>query len=137
MVTVDLGGTTLGAGTYRLINYFGTLTGSFASTPVILNGSTTQSAIIGQNIPGQINLIVGTPAPLGFDGVVRSGMNLIFSDVGGQAGSNYLMLVSTNLAQPLSGWTPVLTNTFDGSGNFNFTNPMGQEQQIFYTIRPQ
>jgi hypothetical protein len=37
---------------------------------------------------------------------------------------HYAVLTSTNLAAPLSNWTPIVTNPFDGSGTFNYTNPI-------------
>jgi autotransporter-associated beta strand protein len=134
-ITVDLGGTTLGVGTYRLLNYSGTMTGSFNSTPVIVNGSTTQVATLDQTTPHQINLVVGNPVQPGFGGVVRAGSDLIFSGSGGQAGSSYSVLASTNPSLPLSNWTPVTTNTFDVNGNFNFTNAMSPLQPGFFIIK--
>jgi alpha-L-fucosidase len=35
----------------------------------------------------------------------------------------YTCQTSSNLAMPASNWTRLLTNQFDESGNFNFTNP--------------
>jgi len=51
-----------------------------------------------------------------------SGTNLIFNGLGGSPGSNYVMLASTNLALPLANWSALTTNTFDGSGQFHYTN---------------
>ena len=34
----------------------------------------------------------------------------------------YFVLTSTNVAAPLANWTPMLTNQFNGGGNFSFTN---------------
>ena len=51
-----------------------------------------------------------------------SGTNLIFASTNGVAGGPYMLLASANVSLPLSEWTPMLTNNFDGSGNFNFTN---------------
>ncbi|HSY19388.1 MAG TPA: hypothetical protein VK815_13685 [Candidatus Acidoferrales bacterium] len=48
---------------------------------------------------------------------------LIFSGTNGNAGAQYHVLASTNLALALSNWTVIATNNFDGNGNFNFTNP--------------
>ncbi len=47
---------------------------------------------------------------------------LVLSGTGGITNGSYYILVSTNLAAPLANWTRLLTNQFDGSGNFNFTN---------------
>jgi autotransporter-associated beta strand protein/parallel beta-helix repeat protein len=53
-----------------------------------------------------------------------SGTNLIFNGTNGTSGGNYYLLASTNLALPLAQWPAIATNSFDGSGNFNFTNPL-------------
>jgi uncharacterized repeat protein (TIGR03803 family) len=50
-----------------------------------------------------------------------SGPNLILSGGGAWPGKNLLVLMSTNLLQPLSQWTAVATNAPDSSGNFNLT----------------
>lgn len=49
------------------------------------------------------------------------GNNLIISGRDGMAGLAYLTLTSTNLAAPMSQWTPVATNVLSVSGNFSFT----------------
>ena len=42
----------------------------------------------------------------------------------------------TNLALPLTNWTRLLTNQFDNSGNFNFTNPMDTNAlQNYYLLQ--
>ena len=47
-----------------------------------------------------------------------------------------IVLASTNLGLPLSNWTRLLTNQFDGSGNFNFTNAPGTNApQSFYLLQ--
>jgi hypothetical protein len=33
-----------------------------------------------------------------------------------------VVLASTNLALPLANWSALTTNTFDGSGQFHYTN---------------
>ena len=49
------------------------------------------------------------------------GPNLVLAGGGASPGQNLLVLMSTNLLQPLSRWTPVATNAPDSSGNFNVT----------------
>jgi hypothetical protein len=57
-----------------------------------------------------------------------SGLNYNSGSIG-FSGSNgapfitYRILNSTNVANPITNWFPVWTNTFDGSGNFNVTLP--------------
>ena len=50
-----------------------------------------------------------------------SGTGLSMAGVGGSPDVNFILLSSTNIALPLAQWTPVVTNTFDDGGNFNFT----------------
>jgi hypothetical protein len=55
---------------------------------------------------------------------------------GGPANADYVVLTSTNLATPLSQWTPVLTNHFDDHGDFGFTNALNLNwPQSFYLLR--
>ena len=56
---------------------------------------------------------------------------------GGVTNGNYYVLTSTNLAAPLTNWARLLTNQFDGSGNFNFTNPLGVNTQSFFLLQLQ
>jgi hypothetical protein len=67
-----------------------------------------------------------------------SGSSLIFSGTNGVANSNYVVLVSTNVATPLTSWTPLVTNAFDANGAFHVTNIIspGNPQQ-FYRIQLQ
>ena len=56
--------------------------------------------------------------------VTFSGGNLILhgtNNNGGQTG-RYTVLTSTNLTIPLSGWTPLVTNSFNADGTFDYTN---------------
>jgi autotransporter-associated beta strand protein len=75
-------------------------------------------------------------APPVFSAATISGSSLILSGTGGAPGGTYFVLVSTNVTLPAANWTPVATNVFDGSGNFNFTNAIsaGVPQQ-FYLLR--
>jgi len=56
----------------------------------------------------------------------------------GLAGGPVIVLTTTNIALPVSAWTPVTTNAFDGSGNYGETitvNPSLQQQ--FYMLKVQ
>jgi uncharacterized repeat protein (TIGR03803 family) len=61
------------------------------------------------------------PANPGISSVSRTGANLILSSTNGQSGGIYYVLTTTNLALPLSQWTPVATNIPSASGNFSIT----------------
>jgi len=54
-------------------------------------------------------------------GITLSGANLVLNGIDGQSGRTYYVLTSTNLALPLSQWTPVATNVLSANGNFTIT----------------
>ena len=97
---------------------YGSFTGSFTSLGL-------PSAVSWQSSYGSTNftLIAGSGSPQ-FGSFNLSGTNLIFNGNGGAPGSNYVVLASTNLTQPLTNWLPLTTNIFDGSGQFYYTNPV-------------
>ena len=101
--------------TFNVISY-GSFTGNFISLGL-------PSAVSWQPNYGSTNftLVAGSPKPQ-FGTFNLSGTNLIFSGIGGPPGSNYIILASTNLTLPLTNWSALTTNTFDGSGQFNYSN---------------
>jgi autotransporter-associated beta strand protein len=88
-------------------------------------GTNTVSLVV--NGPGgsgtntQVNYIVVKSRPV-LGKPVLSGNSLILSGVNGPAGQQYRILSTTNVALPLSGWTPVYTNTFNADGSYGYTN---------------
>jgi hypothetical protein len=76
--------------------------------------------------------ISAVPVP-GISGVSLSGTDIVLSATNGVAGGTYYVFSSTNLALPLSQWTPVATNVLSGSGNFTttVTNANTTAQQFF------
>jgi polygalacturonase len=124
-----------GAGKYTLFAY----SGSFSGNPVL----GTTPAIAGYtysltNAPGQLQLLVQAPAPPSppsFGSVHSTVSGLVMSGSGGTTNGTYYVLTSTNVALPVSQWTPVATNVFDGSGNFIFTNAINSNaSQAFYLL---
>jgi hypothetical protein len=81
---------------------------------------------------GLLAVMLGAVAPQ-FAPVAFQGTNLIFSGSGGAAWAGYSVLASTNLVIPMTNWGVVATGTFDGVGNFVFTNNVapGTPQQFF------
>jgi autotransporter-associated beta strand protein len=71
--------------------------------------------------------------------VAVSGSTLTFSATNGVAGGQYVLLQTTNLSPPIV-WTPVFTNTFDGSGNIvNLSTNIitaGKHAQFFNVSQP-
>ncbi len=60
------------------------------------------------------------PQP-GILSVSLSGTSLVLNGFNGASGGKYYVLMSTNLALPLSQWTRVATNVLSASGNFTIT----------------
>lgn len=66
------------------------------------------------------------------------GADLVVNAVGGRAGSNYVMLATTNVALPMSSWTPIRTNQFGVFGECSVTNAFntGVPEQYFRVQTP-
>jgi len=134
---LNISGTPLAAGNsfhiFSAASYSGSFTGGIVPAtpgPGLVWDKTQLSA-------GTINVITGTSQPVSSSSSV-SGSNFIFSGTNGPAGSNYVVLVSTNIATPLTNWTPVLTNTFDINGAFHVTNAINPAAgRGFYLLKVQ
>ncbi|HXR06513.1 MAG TPA: choice-of-anchor tandem repeat GloVer-containing protein [Candidatus Acidoferrum sp.] len=73
-------------------------------------------------------------------GLTLSGTNLVVNGNYGASGTTYRVLMSTNLALPLSQWTPVVTNVLNASGNFTITATNAVDPnapQRFYILKMQ
>jgi hypothetical protein len=83
---------------------------------------------------GNISVGIETPPVIGNVSIV--GGRLVLNGSGGITNGTYYLLTSTNIAAPLTEWTPLQTNQFDGSGSFNFTIPINQNSaQSFYLLK--
>ena len=72
---------------------------------------------------GTIAVFSTAPAtPPVFNSVTASGSNLVMSGTNGPANTAYYVLTSTNVVLPMTNWSRLATNNFNGSGGFNFTN---------------
>jgi len=87
------------------------------------------------NTSGTLSVVVITKPVIGT--VSISGGGLALAGTGGVANANFYLLGSTNLSTPLINWTRLLTNHFDNSGNFNFSNSCGTSSQNFYLLQLQ
>ena len=59
--------------------------------------------------------------------IFRDGPNMVIVGTGGSPGGTCHIMVSTNVALPVSQWTPVATSLFDGSGSFRYTNAINAD----------
>jgi len=128
-VTLNNGYVPANGTTFDVLSY-GSFTGSFSSLGL-------PAAVSWQSNYGVTNfsLVAGTGSGSPHFGIVKLlGTNLIFDGTGGEAGSNYVILASTNLALPLTEWTALLTNAFDGTGQFQYTNTASPANRQEYFI---
>jgi autotransporter-associated beta strand protein len=117
-------------GTLTVTNLAGTLTTSDTFTLFNPGASASNFAnIAGSPGPGLkytftngvLGVAIGTkPAPH-ITSVSLSGTTLKISGTNGAPSGQYVLLGSTNVALPLSQWTPLLTNFFDVNGNINLS----------------
>jgi autotransporter-associated beta strand protein len=133
LIVTNIGAAPLTSGnSFKLFNA-ATYTGAFSK--VILP---SLSAGLGWNTNslnsgGTLSVVVVNKPFIVSAAVSSDGFEL--AGTGGVANANYYLLGSTNLAAPLTNWTRLLTNQFDGNGNFNFTNPIGNDPQSFYFLQ--
>ncbi len=81
-------------------------------------------------------MALNTKPVIGSISITGNGLGL--SGTGGVGNAYYVLLGATNLAITPGNWTPLLTNQFDGSGNFNFTtNATTGGAQNFYRLQLQ
>ena len=98
--------------------------GSFTSVtlPQLWPGQSWNTNDLAVN--GTIRVIGSADPEVSFAPAVVSGGNLTITGSGGLAGAFYYVLTSGDIALPATNWTPLVTNMFDGSGNFSFSDPI-------------
>jgi len=70
--------------------------------------------------------------------VSYDGINLMLTSAGGIPGSGLAIVSSTNVDAPLDSWATVLTDVYDGSGNYVTYIPVDPgTPKLFYAIRAQ
>ena len=79
--------------------------------------------------------VTNPPTPV-ITSALKSGTNLFFNASNGSANGVYRILFTTNLALPVTQWTPVYTNTFNAGGGFRVTNVINPTKSSgFYQIK--
>jgi fibronectin-binding autotransporter adhesin len=79
--------------------------------------------------------VVSVPVPV-INSAFISGTNIVLAGTNGYPSDGYVLLSSTNVALPITNWTHVLTNSYDGSGNFSVTNAITTNvPQQFYLLQ--
>jgi fibronectin-binding autotransporter adhesin len=136
-VNIQLSGTALTAGTsFPLISY----TGASPSGALHFIPPYGFSGSLSDNGTGLISVtLTAVTEPAGITGISVSGPALTITATNGLANGQFTLLESTNLLLPLSQWTPVLTNDFDGSGDLNLTtNVVNQHnaEEFYILVQP-
>ncbi|HEX3717752.1 MAG TPA: autotransporter-associated beta strand repeat-containing protein [Verrucomicrobiae bacterium] len=140
LVLTNLSGSLAAGDTFTLFNAPGGYSGAFASVgprpnyPAFgLSWNTNNLAL-----NGSISVVAATvpPSPR-ITGVSLSGTTLLIQGSNGIPNESFVLLESTNVAMPLPGWVPVLTNTFDGSGDFSLSVATTNSPQEFFTLQMQ
>jgi hypothetical protein len=133
LYVMNLSGTLAPGDSFKLFNA-STYHGSFITTslPALSTGMLWDTTTLTNGILRIVSRGVSVPRITSFS---LSGTNLIFSGTNGAASASYKLLTSTNVALALSNWIPVVTNSFDGNGHFNFTNAITPNTpQQFYLL---
>jgi len=85
-------------------------------------------------------LAVAAPTTPSFGSIMVAGSDIVLNATNGTPFGQVIILTSTNLTLPVAQWTPLVTNNFDGTGSYSFTNSgalsSGQPQQ-FYRLQTQ
>jgi rhamnogalacturonan endolyase len=123
------GGTALALGdSFQLYNA-GTCTGAFAGLvlPALPPGLGWSTNTL--NTSGLLTVVIGHPV-IGSASVSQGA--LVLQGGAGAAGASFYLLGSTNLTTPMTNWTRLLTNQFDGGGNFDFTNRLATNTPVSF-----
>jgi autotransporter-associated beta strand protein len=111
--------------------------GAFSATnlPPLSAGLAWVNTLAGN---GKLSVVsTAPPSQPHLTGISLAGANVIINGTNGAVGRMYVLLHSTNVALPLSQWTPLATNTFT-TGNFGLTNPVAPAApQNFFILHVQ
>ena len=133
LVVTNLNGTLNGGDSFPLFNaasYSGTFT-NLVLPPLAVGLNWDTNAFYAS---GVLSVLVTTRPVI--TGISLSGNDLVFAGSGGVANASFYLLSSTNLLTSSTNWTPVLTNQFNSSGNFIFTNTLNPSSpQLFYQLQ--
>ena len=127
-IAISVPGTPLVAGTYKLIQYSGTKSGSFNTLPVIVSGTIDGSCAISDSTPGEIDLVVNNQV------VIISQP----SDTNTVPGAPFSVSVSAAGTAPLyyqwyyADTNNISTNLLDGATSASYSVVASQESDSGY-----
>jgi hypothetical protein len=145
-VVVDLGGaSSLGSGTYPILNYQNSISGSLYPIVTIANGTIqagNYASIDTTSTPNYVNLVVSTTPPPGLSipsiSCALSGTTLTLGATSGAPGAPFQIYTTTNLLLPFSNWTSVVSSSFANNGSFTtnlaLSNVLGTNLPAEYFI---
>jgi len=137
VLNVTLANGTLAAGqTYHLFSATN-MSGAFTATnlPVLIAPLYWTNVLVNGSITVASAFV---PSPV-ITTITLSGVNAVISGTNGSPGATFRVLSSTNVSLPLSNWTVIATNTFDGSGNvvnYTVTNAVSGPQRFYILQTP-
>jgi fibronectin-binding autotransporter adhesin len=138
LVVSNVGSTLIVGDTFDLFGFTGS-PGTFANLtlPTLDPGLTWNVSNL--SVDGKISVISLTPAS---PRIVNPGLqnltNFVMTVTGGVANGQFRILTQTNVAAPLTNWSTLATNIYDGTGNRLLTNPVDpiELQRYFIIIQP-
>ena len=78
----------------------------------------------------------GSPKSPNITQKTRTANTFVLGGNNGDAGQPYDVIATTDISQPRSSWLTVGSGTFDGGGNFSFTDNPGENSRRFYCVKP-
>jgi fibronectin-binding autotransporter adhesin len=106
---------TLAAGDAFPVFHATSYTGSFAVITPAVPGAGLVWNTSTLAVDGALRVAAAGPASFGATGL--QGADLVLSVTGGPPGSPYHLVTSADVSLPLTNWTPIWSNNFDGNGN--------------------
>jgi autotransporter-associated beta strand protein len=119
---LNLTGEPLVPGDEIVLFSFGSASGNFASIVPAVPAAGLVWDTSSLTVDGTLK--VASPPRSDFSSVSVVGPDIVFGGGGGPASTQFRVLSSTNVVLPIVNWEPVATNSFDASGNFNFSLPI-------------
>ncbi len=133
LTVANISGASLAVGNSFQLFSAPSMIGSFSSISPATPGPGLAWDTTQLNSFGTLNVIAGSLAPK-ISNVHLSSGKLVFSGSGGTANANFVVYSVTNIVS--TNWIPVLTNAFDGSGDFSVTNLIAPGvPQSYYRIK--
>ncbi|HEY3862417.1 MAG TPA: autotransporter-associated beta strand repeat-containing protein [Verrucomicrobiae bacterium] len=141
LVLTTLSGSLAAGDSFTLFNAVDGYSGAFSSIVPSRPGFPAFGLAWNTNnlaINGTLSIVPASvpPSPK-ISGVSVSGTTLSIHGTNGAANEPFVLLQSASLALPLADWTPVLTNSFDASGNFNVSIGVTNQPSEFFTVEVQ